>query len=505
MDTGYLSDILMALKAELIRFRFWCVLLFLGVAYTVLSLGMIWPKQFTTSAVLFADETNIIEPLLKGSAEVTKIDRSEQATEIIYTSAIMKAAAKGAGLIKEGMSEEEQGRIIGQIRRGVVVEKERNNNHFVVRYTAKNPDLSFETLNSIVNVFIANAARKKRDESVSAYNFIDSQVQIYKKQLEAAEAKLKDFKSGNTDGTEQDVSSRISSLRQEIESLKITSEETQSRVNGLRQQLGNEGQYLRAKGQVDELKQRRQTLSAQLEHLLMSYQEGYPDIISLRAQIEDIDSSMAKLSASGNVYGSADKLQNPLYEELRKQLSEAEVELRTQLRRVESLKELQVEEVARLQRIAQNQAELSDLTRDNDVTRKAYEEMLENREKARISMTLDIEGQGVTYRIQEPAAFPLKPSGLHFIHFALIGPLLGLLLPLALLIMYVVLDPHLRSSRILQQQLPADIEIIGVIPHFNSPIGERLLRKDMLFILGMFVLAMSCYVGISAFWQMSKG
>src|SRR5688572_26066763 len=101
MDTGYLSDMLIALKAELIRFRFWCVLLFLGVAYAVLGLGLVWPKHFTTSAVLFADETNIIEPLLKGSAEITKIDRSEQATEIIYTRPIMLASVRSAGLIKD--------------------------------------------------------------------------------------------------------------------------------------------------------------------------------------------------------------------------------------------------------------------------------------------------------------------------------------------------------------------------------------------------------------------
>lgn len=505
MDTGYLSDMLIAIKAELIRFRFWCVLLFLGVSYAILGLGLVWPKHFTTSAVLFADETNIIEPLLKGSAEVTKIDRSEQATEIIYTRAIMLASAKSAGLIKDGMSEEEQNNIIGRVRNGITVDKLGNKNHFVVRYTAKNPDLSFETLNAVVNVFIANAARKKRDESMSAYNFIDSQVQLYKKQLEVAEGKLKEFKSGNTDGTEDSVSNRISGLRQEIESLKISSEETQSRVNSIRQQLGTEGQYLQTKGQVGELKQRRQALTGQLEQLLMSYQEGYPDIISLRAQIKDLDSAIAKLQTSGNIYGSSEQVQNPLYEELRKQLSEAEVELRAQTRRLESLKELQLEEVARLQRIAQNQAQLSDLTRDNDVTRKAYEEMLENREKARISMTLDIEGQGVTYRIQEPASFPLSPSGLHFIHFAIIGPFLGLLLPLLLLVAYVVLDPHLRSSKILQQQLPPDIEIIGVIPHFNSPIGERLLKKDMLFILGISLAAMICYVAISIFWQLSKG
>ncbi|RYY02707.1 MAG: chain length-determining protein [Gammaproteobacteria bacterium] len=505
MDKGYLADILFALKAELVRFRFWCLLLFLGTAFSLLSLGLIWPKHYSTSVILYADETNIIEPLLKGTAEVTKIDRSEQASEIIYTRSIMLAAAKGAGLIKDNADEAEQDRVIRQLRNGVLVQKEGKISHFLVRYTANDPDRAFEVLNSIVKVFVTDAARKKRDESVSAFNFIDSQVQMYKRQLESAEDKLKNFNAKNTDGTEEAVSGRISSLREEIDTLKISIDESQARINTIKQEIGSEGQYLQTKGQLDELKARRVALRAQLEQLLLSYQEGYPDIVSVRSQISDLDVAIEKLQLDGDVYsGGTEKVQNPLYEELRKQLSAAEVSLRTQNRRMESLKSLRGEEGLRQKRIAENQAQLSDLTRDYDVTKKQYEQMLERKETARLSMTLDIEGQGITYRIQEPASFPLSPSGLKFIHFAILGPLIGLLLPLGLLVAYVLLDPNLRSARILQSQLPAEVELIGTIPHFNTPIGDRLLKKDMILLVGSSILAMAVYVVIVVFWQLTK-
>ena len=505
MDKAYLGDILYALKAELVRFRFWCLLLFLVASFSLLGLGIIWPKHYSTNVVLYADETNIIEPLLKGTAEVTKIDRSEQASEIIYTRSIMLAAAKGAGLLKDGADEAEQDRVIRQLRNGTSVEKQGKISHFLVRYTANDPDRAFEVLNSIVKVFVTDAARKKRDESVSAFNFIDSQVQMYKRQLEAAEDKLKNFNAKNTDGTEEAVSSRISGLRQEIDTLKISTEESQARINTIRKEIGSEGQYLQTKGQLDELKARRVALRGQLEQLLQSYQEGYPDIVSIRGQITELDAAIDKLQVSGDVYsGGSEKVQNPLYEELRKQLSAAEVELRAQNRRMESLKNLLVEEGMRQKRIAENQAQLSDLTRDYDVTKKQYEQMLERKETARLSMTLDIEGQGITYRILEPASFPLSPSGLKFIHFALLGPLIGLLFPLGLLIAYVLLDPNLRSAKILQSQLPADVELIGSIPHFKTPIGDRLLKKDMIFLLGSSILAMVVYVAVVVFWQLTK-
>lgn len=505
MDKAYLKDLLAALRAELIRLRFWCVLLFLAVAYLFLAVGLVWPKSFTTKVVLFADVTNIIEPLLKGRAEITKIDRSEQASEVIYTRRIMLETAKQAGLMNKSLSVDEQDALVKRLREGVVVARERNANYVQISYTAGNPDRSFEVLNAVVNVFIEDITKRKRDESVGAYNFIDAQVQTYKRQLESAEEKLKEFKSKNTDGSEESVSARIGQLRQELETLKIAIEETQSRINSIQQQLNNEGQYLKAKGQVDEMNQRRQTLNAQLEQMLLSYQENYPDVVSLRAQIAELDTAITKLQSSGDVFGNSDKVQNPLYEELRKQAADAEVELRAQKRRMQSLLVLQEEEFARQQRIAASQAELSDLTRDYDVTKKVYDEMLQRKESARVSMTLDIEGQGVSYRIQEPASFPLKPSGLHFVHFAIVGPIMGLLAPIGLLLLFVMVDPHLRSARILQKQLPSDIEVIGVIPHYKSPIGERLLKKDVLLILSIALVGMICYLAIAIYWQLVKG
>ena len=505
MDTAYLKDMLNSLRAELVRFRFACMILFIAVAFIVLLVGITWPKKFTTSAMLFADQTNIIEPLLKGSAEVTKVDRSEQAREIIWTRAIMLGAAREAGLIGKNAAQDEEEQMVRRLRGGLKIKGEGNRSYFSISYVDSNPDKSFEVLNAIVNVFIEDTAKKKRAESLGAYTFIDAQVQTYKKQLELAEQKLKDFNSQNTDGTEASVASRIAQLRQEIESLKITIEESQARYNTIQQQLGTEGQYLQAKGQIDDVKQRKSVLTKQLEQLLLSYQEGYPDIISIRAQIAELDASMDKLQSSGEVYTDTQKTENPLYEELRKQLATTDVDLRSQKRRMQSLLALQEQEYARQQRVAENQAQFSELTRDYDVIRKTYEEMLQKKESARLSMTLDIEGQGVSYRIQEPATFPLKPSGLYFIHFAILGPLIALLLPLGLLAVYVVLDPHLRSARTLQNQLPDDIEIIGVIPHYRTPLGDRLLKKDVLLMLLAGALAMVVYVAITVYWQLTRG
>ncbi|WP_341936725.1 XrtA system polysaccharide chain length determinant [Marinimicrobium sp. C2-29] len=499
MDKTFITDLLNALKFEAIRFRVLYVLLFIAVSFAILAAGYFWPNTYRTEALLQADESNIIEPLLKGRASVTDVDRATQAQETLYTRRVMEQAAEQADLVGRNAGDEAVSNAVRQIRSGLNVITE-GKNHFRVSYGSSDPDQAFSILNAVVNVFIQDTARRKREESVGAFNFIDAQVESYKRQLELAEEKLKNFRAQNTDGTEAQVTARINQLRNDIESLKLEIEESESRLVSVEQQLEQESQYQRSRGKADELRDRRQQLTSQLAQLRRIYQDSYPDVVTLRQQIQDVDEEIAQLEFAGDAFSRSETVENPLYEELRKQKSSAEVELRAQRRRMDSLERLLEQEYERAERVAANQAELSELTRDMNVNRDVYEEMLQRKESARLSMTLDIEGQGVRYKIQDPARFPLEPTGLRYVHFASAGPFLGFLAPLGLLIVFVLLDPHIRSARSLQSQLPEGVDIIGVLPHYHTPLSKRLMRKDMVALVVLCILAMAAYIGLGITW-----
>lgn len=504
MDTAYIKELLRALKFEAIRFRVTCVLLFIAVAFFPLAVGYIWPNSYYTEALLYAEESNIIEPLLRGRATVSDRNQIARAEEVIFSRQLLEAAATDAGFLDDSMSGPERTRAIGQLRSGLDVRPE-GRNHFRVSHTARDPDIAFESVNSVVNAFLQHTARTKREESLGAYTFIDTQVQAYKRQLEDAEARLKRFRSQNTDGTEATVSARINELRNQGESLQIAIEESESRIGSLRSQLETEGRYLSARGRTDDLRERRQLLHTELEALRLRFQDSYPDVVSLREQITSLDNEIAEVELLGGSFtGTAERMENPLYEELRKQLAAAEVELSAQQRRMRSLMHLQEREHQRAERVAANQAELSELTRDYNVTRDVYEEMLQRKESARLSMALDVEGQGVSYQIQDPARYPSSPSGLQFIHFAVVGPFVGIMAPIGLLFLFVLLDPHFRSARALQHSLPSGVDLMGVIPHYHTPLSERLMRKDMLLLLSLGLLAMIGYVSLAISWYELK-
>ena len=142
---------------------------------------------------------------------------------------------------------------------------------------------------------------------------------------------------------------------------------------------------------------------------------------------------------------------------------------------------------------------MSELTRDYDVTRDVYEDMLQRRERARLSMTLDVQGEGVSYKIQEPATFPTQWDGLQLYQIGLAGPFLGSALVLGLITALVMFDQRIRSPRELHLALPESIPVIGTIPHYRSTGKDRLLRKDVLLLLSALGVFIAAYLAILVF------
>ena len=157
-----------------------------------------------------------------------------------------------------------------------------------------------------------------------------------------------------------------------------------------------------------------------------------------------------------------------------------------------TLKSRLAEELEKANRIAARNAELAELTRDYDVTRQLYEEFLERKEKARLSMTLDIEGQGVSYKIQEPAKYPYAPTGLRYAHFVVMGVLFGFIAPIGLVVAYVLLDPRIRFTTGLSD---IGAPVLVDIPRLQSNVllhESRVQLRNYAFLLA---LCLAAYIG----------
>lgn len=472
----------------------------IGVGFTLISLaflaiGILIPKQYETTAVLYADLKNVIKPLLEGKATVTEIDQAQVAKEAINTRRFIEEVAREAGLLNDKQTKFEQARVLAEIQKDVEV-LSKGANYIAISYTDSDPERAYNVVNELVTVFIRESKLAKKKESAEAYEFIEGQVREYKKQLKTAEDRLKEFHVGNRDGTQLSVDDRIAQLRTEIEKLKLDIDDAQTRKQSIQRQLAAEGKFVERRHKSEEVRTRLAEAKKRLDSLLLSYTETHPDVVSLNSQIDEMQESLRTNEVKGLSTLSPTRdskgVLNPLYEELRKKLAEAEVDRKAAERRLRATEGLLEQEYDRLERIVSRKTELQELTRDYDVTKGIYEDLLSRKEKARMSMTLDAAGQGISYKVQEEPVFPLLPSGLRLIHFLFLGPIMGIAIPLGLLYVYIEADPRIRMASVIQDKMK--LPLLAVIPHATTPIRKRMVRPDIIPLIAMGLCVLASYV-----------
>ena len=147
--------------------------------------------------------------------------------------------------------------------------------------------------------------------------------------------------------------------------------------------------------------------------------------------------------------------------------------------RIATAEQMLAAEMDRSNRIAASESRLAELTRDYEVNRDLYQDLLRRRENARVSMNLDAERRGLSFRIQEPASLPLLPSGLRLMHVAAAGFVLALLLVPALLFALAKFDPRVRSADQIERE--AGLPVLGTLPAYVTTYTRRRnLRRNAL-------------------------
>jgi len=496
MDLSYALTFARVVLRELWQNKLKALLCFAVVSTVVLVVGMFWPSTYSSSATIFADNQNILKPILAQKAAVSRVqEKIRIVREAIYSRSLLAKVVEeqhGKPKVDSPMNIEQS---IGVIRKSLIVDG-LGSSYVNISYSSDTAEKAFDVLNAVIDKFISESIKSRRAESKEAFQFVDSQVRQYKGQLLSAEVKLKEFNEGNFDGNGAGVGARIARLRSDIEEMKINIDEERSRVESLSEQLSREGRQVARNYKSDVFRNRLVELQGRIDSLLLTYQESYPDVVNLRLQMDDITGAMLEAESeevAGLNVGEVNV--NPFYEQLRSKLAEAEVALTSRLRRMAATERLLNEEYERRKRIAGQQSELSELTRDYDVIKSVYNDMLGRKEKARLSMTLSNEGQGMNYKIQEPPVYPIAPEGLRFLHFVLLGPALGLLASLGLAFVYVLLDDRVRFPADLPGITP--VPVLAVVPHVRTQFTQRLARIDMVWAILLGLTIMVSYLGLA--------
>lgn len=450
--------------------------IFTVLALCTLALGIALPKRYSATTSILVEQSNIIGPLMEGRAVPTGVvNRASIARQVAFSRKVMNEILEVGGWLADNPSALEIERLIERITDRTDISNPRPN-LIQISYTDPDPKRAFTVTEKFAELMISESLATKERESRDAYEFIDSQVRQYHAKLTEAEANLEAYRRKNPDarpGIDADVNARIGELRRQIESSRMELVDLQSQEASLRSQLSGESEISMVHTRAGQFRARLAELQSERDSLLLAYTDQHPDVVRVQHQIADLQEELrreearaqTRLSDAPTVLdGSASY--NPLYGELKSKLADIGSRSAAAMSRIATGETMLAQEIERSGRIAASESSLAELTRDYEVNRDLYQDLLKRRENARVSMNLDAERRGLSFRIQEPATVPLRPSGLRLLHVAGAGLMVAVAAPLALLFGLIKLDPRVRSSLRIERE--AGLPVLGTIPSYRT-------------------------------------
>ncbi len=401
------------------RYR-WRALL---VAWGVMILGALLvfslPNKYEARAQVYADTDALTNPLLRGVAVQPDVrERLQVVTHTMLSRPNLEAVADKTGLSLRATTPAAKDALLLKLGASVRITGAGTANLYNLSYSDSDRQLAQSVVQAFLQILMNNTVGANTASTATAQNFLDQQVQDYGKRLSDAETKLANFQKANVGSIPGQGGSsyftRLQAAEAQLQALQVKYETavagratTQQQMRAMATGSASSGIDPRTQ-QVDK---QIAAYQAKLNTLLLSYTDAYPDVVSTRRMISQLQARRAALQknvASGPVMAVASD--NPVYQEMQKSMYTTQVSIQTLATQIG----LQKKEIADLKAHADNitdvQATLQGLTRNYNVTKKQYDQLLERSNTAQLSQDATQSGNNLKFRVVDPPFVPLTPA-----------------------------------------------------------------------------------------------
>jgi polysaccharide biosynthesis transport protein len=483
------------------------------------------PNVYQAQAVILVESQRIPEKFVSTTVNEDLKNRLSSLSQQILSSNRLLELIQRFDLYKEERSSHAQEEIIEMMRADVSAQVQTNwakkadatPNAFSVSYEGPNPTVVALVANQLATFFIDENIQAREVQATGTSEFLGSQLDTAKLRLEEQEKRLSDFKmKNNGELPEQEnaliasasqLQTRLQGINDAIERAKQTrimqesalasAQASQAAMTQLVEQL-NSPAPLPSDPSGEPLKT-SERLQRQLEQMLLTYNDDYPQVKALRGLIpqvqkeEEKGEKAAKLggqrsAAGGSTNGSSEQSSAALITAFPKfrnerSLQAAEVLLRNR-EQVENIKaqqaaaakeieSLDAERKSIVQRIDAIQKaigklpireqELSSIVRDYDTSKANYQSLLDKKLAAEMSTDMERRQKAERFIVIDQARTPEKPVKPNRPLLAAVSALSGLLLGLVF-----ALGKEMRTNAILGEwELPRGVPVLGRIPRIS--------------------------------------
>lgn len=496
------------------RFR-WIALAATAVAALLgWTIVFMLPDRYEAYASVFVDARSALRPALQGLTVEQDVNvQLNFVRQSLLTGPQLERIAKESGVLGKNVVDEiERARILTRLGESVSLasrsasgrEYDNGGQIYSINYQANSRSAALKVVETVLDTFVEETLGGKRKGSESAQKFLEAQIKQYEQRLRDAETRLAQFKKANVGLMPAEGGSYFGQLQNQLDATRQTEAAlalAERKRNELQRQLRGDSVVaataapsVNGRGGANDTLSRINETQARLDELLLRYTDRHPDVISVRATLEDLkqrrEQEIASLRRGDSAaVASSGIASNPVVQNLQMQVNQVEVDIAALRAQLAQNRDKTQELRGRLDSAPLVEAQFAQLNRDYEVNRAQYSNLLANYEKARLGDQADTAGSVRFEVVQPPTAEfgPVSPrrtlllAGILVVAAALGGGLAFLL---------HLLRPVVVSVRGLSELV--DLPVLGAVMAAFPEQLARDSRRD----LRRLVLACVALVGV---------
>ena len=512
---------------RLILHRKWLVLgVFVLVSAVTIFYSQTLPNIYTSDTVILVDPQKVPESYVKSTVTGDIRNRLGTLSQQILSATRLQKIIDSLNLYPEERKRLAREDVITTMRHDIFTNivsdfgGSQDLQAFKITYSGKDPRLVAQVTNQLASLFIDENWKAREQQATGTTEFLENQLQETRKALEAQEAKIKDFRMKHIGEMPEQQTAGLQILGQLQSQLQLEGEalsRAESQKTILESMLGQNAPVV----DLDPMDPRPPSLGqsgttatpgqpvnslnndrARLAALLARYKPTYPDVVKLKKKIEEEEAaqangapsvavpvpvpppptevSSAAVQANPASRPAAPKSSAPHFNPiLQSQIKAAEAEITKHKEEQQRLSKLVATYRSKLDAIPVREQEIAGLTRDYEMSKAHYSQLLDRELSAETATQLEIRQKGEKFLILDPAQPAERPSRPDRLLINGAGSIVGLVLGLLLALATELMGMSITGIQDITEA--SGLPVLGLIPLIQTQ-GDRVMRRRRLIV-----------------------
>jgi polysaccharide biosynthesis transport protein len=425
------------------------------VALSVVALFVL-PKKYKSSTLILVESEKVPDSFVPKVSTDETGSRIENIRPEILSRTRLESVLADTRPYPEVTS---QTIAVDTMRRAIAINAS-GNDGFTIEFTHRDPRKAQEVTDRLAALFIDETIKSRGRQVEDAVDFLVTQVNDARKELEQKDEALRRFKEERMGKLPEQLQTNLTTLGMLQGELRTVEENlifARERQESLARRLSGGGSRVGDSAIDSDVVELRRQLAA----LRGRYTDEHPDVQSLKARLAQREARLA-VATDGPPADDPD----PSVAVAREQLERATREIKTLEDKRADLEGRIVLLRGRVEETPRTEQELATLTRDYEKLKENYTTLLSKQLEAQMAGRLERRWKGDRFRVLDPANLPEKPSFPKPLILLGLGGILGLLVGLGASLAVEFLDPTVKDAEDLSSL--GSFPVLARVPHLPT-------------------------------------